>query len=170
MRTTTRVAAVAAAQLAIVAVAVAPRLSAHLVGEEYLLEVAGADPHDPFRGAYAALDYPGLRLHGEQVPDGPAYLPLRPSDGVWVSGAPVRERPTEGPYLACEGDGWDLDCGIGSWFAGDDEADRVGRALTTASGVATVRIDGRGNAVLVDVRTSAVGGPGPLSSPRPPRG
>ncbi len=153
MRTTTRVAAVAVAQLALVALAVAPRLSAHVVGDEYLLEVAGADPHDPFRGAYAALDYPGLALHGSRVPRGRAYLPLRPDDGLWVSGPPVVERPAEGPYLTCEGDGWDLDCGIGSWFATDEEADRVGRALTSRSGVATVRVDGRGNAVLVDVRT-----------------
>lgn len=153
MRTTTRIAAVAVAQVALVAVAVAPRLSAYAVGEEYLLEVAGADPHDPFRGAYAALDYPGLRMRGERVPQGRAYLPLRLADGLWVSGPPVVERPGDGPYLACEGDGWDLDCGIGSWFATDEEADRVGRALTAGSGVATVRVDGRGHAVLVDVRT-----------------
>ncbi len=58
---TGRVAVASLIQLALVPLAVAGPLSARLTGEEYLLEVAPVDPIDPFRGAYVALSYPGLR-------------------------------------------------------------------------------------------------------------
>ncbi len=57
-----KVGAVALVQLALVGVAVAPRLSARLTGDEYRLRVAPVDPIDPFRGAYVDLDYPDLDL------------------------------------------------------------------------------------------------------------
>ena len=57
-----KVTVVALVQLALVGVAVAPRLSARLTGDEYLLRVAPVDPIDPFRGAYVDLDYPDLHL------------------------------------------------------------------------------------------------------------
>ncbi len=62
----------------------------------------------------------------------------------------VTERPDEGPYLACEG-GWRLSCGVESWFTSDDEARRLEDALAAGTGIATVRIDSRGHAVLIDV-------------------
>jgi uncharacterized membrane-anchored protein len=62
----------------------------------------------------------------------------------------VTERPDDGPYLACEG-GWRLSCGIESWFTSDDEARRLEAALAAGTGTATVRIDSRGHAVLVDL-------------------
>ncbi|WP_298752022.1 GDYXXLXY domain-containing protein [uncultured Nocardioides sp.] len=150
-RTPVRLAVVALAQLLLVGVAVAPRLSAWATGEEYLLEVTGYDPHDPFRGAYASLAYPGLPS-GRRVPDGAAYLPLVRDGEVWVADRVLTERPAEGPYLACEGDGWGLDCGIGSWFAHDEEALAVEDALRSGSGMAVVRVDSRGHAALVDLR------------------
>lgn len=152
MRTSTRLAVVAAAQLGIVALAVAPRLSAYATGEEYLLTVAGLDPHDPFRGAYTQLDYPDLDLHPDRQVDGDVFLPLEQlPDGTWGSTGPVTERPDDGPYLACEG-GWRLSCGIESWFTSDGEAWELEEALAAGPGTATVRIDSRGHAVLVDLQ------------------
>lgn len=149
--TPTRIAVVALTQLLLVGVAVAPRLSAWATGEEYLLEVAGFDPHDPFRGAYAQLDYPGLPS-GRRVPDGTAYLPLQRDGEVWVARRVLTERPDDGPYLTCEGDGWDLHCGIESWFAHDQEALAVEDALRSSTGVAVIKVDSRGHAALVDLR------------------
>lgn len=154
-----RVALLALAQLAIVALAVAPRLSAYATGEDYLLRVGGLDPHDPFRGAYTQLDYPDLELDppagrdGEDWDDleGTVFLVLaQQPDGTWASTDLVTERPEEGPYLACEG-GWRLSCGIESWFSADDEALRLEDALREDTGLATVRIDSRGHAALVAI-------------------
>src|SRR4029078_7535393 len=57
-----KVTVVALVQLVLLAVAVAPRVSPRLTGDEYLLRVAPVDPIDPFRGAYVDLDYPDLDL------------------------------------------------------------------------------------------------------------
>lgn len=149
--TPARLIVIALGQLLLVGVAVGPRLSAWATGEEYHLEVTGYDPHDPFRGAYASLAYPGLPS-GDEVPDGPAYLPLERGGEVWVATRVLTARPAEGPYLACEGDGWGLDCGIESWFAHDEEALAVEDALRRGSGVAVVKVDSRGHAALVDLR------------------
>lgn len=151
--TTARIALLASAQLALVALAVAPRLSAYATGDEYRLQVAGLDPHDPFRGAYTELSYPTLDLEpGRRAPEeGTVFLVLEQlEDGTWGSSALVTERPDVGPYLACES-GWRLSCGIESWFSADDEALRLEQALASGSGVATVRIDSRGHAVLVQL-------------------
>ncbi|MBB6628637.1 GDYXXLXY domain-containing protein [Nocardioides sp. KIGAM211] len=154
----TTVAVVAAVQLALVGVAVAPRLSAYTTGEEYRVAVAAVDPVDPFRGAYVDLAYPGVqparhpRREGWQPPaPGTVYLPLRQEGAVWVADGYERSRPGHPPYLTCESDGWDVDCGIGSWFADQDEAARLGERLSAHGGTATVRVDGRGHAVLVAV-------------------
>ena len=63
-----KVGAVALVQLALVGVAVAPRLSARLTGDEYRLRVAPVDPIDPFRGAYVDLDYPDLQTSTTRSP------------------------------------------------------------------------------------------------------
>jgi uncharacterized membrane-anchored protein len=150
-RTRARVALVAAIQLGLVAVAVAPRLSAYATGEEHLLQVAGLDPIDPFRGAYTQLDYPDLPLETRRPVEGDVFLLLEQlPDGTWGSTAMVTDRPDAGPYLACEG-GWRLSCGIESWFTSDNEARRLEQALAAGTGIATVRIDSRGHAVLVDI-------------------
>ena len=149
-RTPTRIALVAVVQLVLVGVAVAPRLSAYATGEEYLLQVAGLDPIDPFRGAYTQLDYPDLQLETRRTVEGEVFLPLeQQEDGTWRSIAVVTERPDDEPYMACEG-GWRLSCGIESWFT-SDEARRLEAALAAGTGTATVRIDSRGHAVLVDL-------------------
>ena len=90
--TLTRVALVAVAQLVLVGVAVAPRLSAHMVGQEYRFRVAALDPVDPFRGAYVAVDYPGLRLHDGPSRPGTVFLPLRQDGGLWVADTVVSHR------------------------------------------------------------------------------
>ena len=159
-RTATLTAAVAVTQLALVGVAVAPQLSARVRGDSYLLEVAPLDPIDPFRGAYVALHYPGLQqdawvdgTSGRQIDDGERgdlFVTLRQDGEVWVADEWTRQRP-EGPYLACDDRTWQVRCGIESWFLPQDEAAAMERELADGA-YAEVRIDGRGNAAVVDVR------------------
>ncbi len=146
------------AQFALVPLAVAEPLSARLTGTDYLLEVAPADPIDPFRGAYVALTYPDLAreddlANRESVGD-VAYVPLVRSGDVWVGRPPLSEAPDSGPFLRCKDDHWRLRCGIESWFPPQDEAYDVEQAVLRGRAVATVRVDSRGNAALirVDVR------------------
>jgi uncharacterized membrane-anchored protein len=146
------VAVVAALQPVIVGVAVAPRLSAYARGEEYRLRVAPVDPIDPFRGAYVDLSYPDLRpADGSALPvDGTTFVPLVRDGDFWVAGGYETDRPAEGPYLRCDSDGWTLSCGIESWFTDQDDARRLEAAVADGA-VATVRVDDRGNAVIVDL-------------------
>lgn len=144
------VAGVAVAQLALVAVGVAPQLSARTTGETYRFAVAPVDPIDPFRGAYVDLRYPDLEPgdkvridHGEDV-----YVTLDERDGLMQATGWRTARPESGPYLACRF-GWPLRCGIESWFADQDEALRLEQALADDGAVAEVRIDSRGNAAIV---------------------
>ena len=155
--------AIALSQLALAGVAVAPQLSARLTGDSYLIAVAPLDPIDPFRGAYVALDYPDLRHDGSQSfvdpglgalddgEEGAVYITLEEEDGVWVADGWVRERPDERPYLACDDRSWQIRCGIESLFLPQDTA-RETEDLLRDGAVAEVRIDGRGNAAVVDVR------------------
>jgi uncharacterized membrane-anchored protein len=163
MKRTLTTGIIAVSQLALVGLAVAPQLSARLTGETYLLRVAPVDPIDPFRGAYVALDYPDLHhddpqssgLTGpgalEDGESGDLYVTLVEQDGAWSADEWSRERPDEGPYLACDDRSWQVRCGIESWFLPQDEAQRVEDLLRDGA-VAEVRIDGRGNAAVVDVR------------------
>jgi uncharacterized membrane-anchored protein len=148
------VAVVAALQLVLVGVAVAPRLSAYVRGEEYRMRVAPVDPIDPFRGAYVALSYPDLRPAegrvGAPPEDGTTFVPLERDGDYWVAAGYQVDRPDEGPYLACDTDGWDLSCGIESWFASQADARHLEAAVVKGA-VATVRVDDRGNAVIVDL-------------------
>ena len=152
MTRTLRVAIACALQLGLVGVAVAPSLSARVTGEEYLLEVAPVDPIDPFRGAYVTLDYPGLaRQDSGPTADGTVFVPLEPVAGseLWRGGTPRRQRPESGPYLRCEAD-WRLRCGIESFFASQQTAQRLERELVDGA-VARIRVDGRGNAAVVGI-------------------
>ncbi len=156
LRAVRRVAVVALVQLALVLLVLWPRVSAHVVGEEYRLRVAAYDPIDPFRGAYVDLDYPDLgtpragQQSGRDIPGhGSVYVPLVEDGDVWRGAGWSTARPGAGPYLSCAADGWRIRCGIESWFADQDEARIVGERLGRAGGVATVRVDGRGHAVLV---------------------
>jgi uncharacterized membrane-anchored protein len=112
MKRTLTTTVVAVSQLALVAVAVAPQLSARLAGDTYLVRVALVDPVDPFRGAYVALDYPDLRHDSSQSfvdsglgamddgDSGDVYLTLVEEEGVWMADGWSRTRPDDGPYLA----------------------------------------------------------------------
>lgn len=163
MNRTVTTGVIAVSQLVLVAVGVAPQLSARLTGDSYLVRVAPVDPIDPFRGAYVALDYPDLR-HDESrsfvepglgaLDDGESgdlYITLVERDGVWTASEWSRERPGDGPYLACDDRSWQIRCGIESWFLPQDEA-RETEDLLRDGAVAELRIDGRGNAAVVDVR------------------
>lgn len=163
MNRTVTTGVIAVSQLVLVALGVAPQLSAHLAGDSYLVRVAPVDPIDPFRGAYVALDYPDLRHDDSQsfvepglgaLDDGESgdlYVTLVEEDGVWTASGWSRERPADGPYLACDDRSWQIRCGIESWFLPQDEA-RETEDLLRDGAVAELRIDGRGNAVVVDVR------------------
>ena len=160
---TARVVAVTLVQLALVPVAVADRLAPRLTGEEYLLEVAPVDPIDPFRGAYVALDYPGLpdRVKpGERDGDGrgTVYVPLVASGDLWTGLAAVKERPQDGPFLRCADEQWRLRCGIDSWFLPQEDAVAVEQAVSEGGAVARVRIDSEGRAALVAVEVRDAGG------------
>ena len=150
-----KVTVVALVQLALVGVAVAPRLSARLTGDEYLLRVAPVDPIDPFRGAYVDLDYPDLDLDRETPGDaGTVYITLEQDGDVWVASAHTRERPSGTPYLTCDDRDWRLRCGIESLFLPQDEAASMQADLGDGSMVAVVKVDGRGNAALVRVESA----------------
>ncbi len=150
-----RVTVVALVQLALGGVAVAPRRSARLTGDEYLLRVAPVDPIDPFRGAYVDLDYPDLDLDRETPGDeGTVYVTLERDGEVWVAGAHTRERPSDTPYLTCDDRDWRLRCGIESLFLPQDEAASMQADLGDGSMVAVVKVDGRGNAALMRVESA----------------
>jgi len=151
------VAGVVVALLGLVALVVAPRLSAVLTGEEYAVRVAPLDPIDPFRGAYVQLDYPDLRLDRDLPgPDedgsSDVFVPLvdEDGDGVWAGGAATRERP-EAPYLRCTDRSYDVDCGIESFFADQDEALRLEEGLRSGTATAVLKVDDDGNAVVASV-------------------
>lgn len=156
-------AVVAVAQLALVGVGVAPQLSARLTGDPYLMTVVPLDPIDPFRGAYVALGYPDLRHDDSQSfgepglgaledgEQGDVYLTLVQQGDVWVAGEWSRDRPEDGPYLACDDRSWQIRCGIESFFLPEDEAAAT-EDLLREGAIAEVRVDGRGNAAVVDVR------------------
>lgn len=166
MKRALTIGAVAVAQLALVGVGVAPQLSARATGETYLLKVAPLDPIDPFRGAYVALDYPDLQApdtNGDDVIEpglgqlddeerGDAYVVLKQKGDVWVGDHWQRERPEEGPYIACNDRDWWLRCGIESFFLPQDKALEMEEALMEKGAYAEIRIDSRGNAAVVDVR------------------
>jgi len=163
MNRTVTTGVIAVSQLVLVGVGVAPQLSARLAGDTYVVRVAPVDPIDPFRGAYVALDYPDLRHDDPQsfvdqglgaLDDGESgdlYIALVERDGVWTASEWSRERPGDGPYLACDDRSWQIRCGIESWFLPQDEA-RETEELLRGGAVAELRIDGRGNAAVVDVR------------------
>ncbi len=156
MRTPLRITLVVLAQLLLVGLAVLPQLSARATGEEYLFRVQPVDPIDPFRGAYVALGYPDLDPRGDRADDsereaGTVYLNLVEDDGVWRTDEIATERPDEGPYLRCHDTGWSLDCGIDSYFLPQDKAAAFEKLVDAGDAVARVRIDGRGNAALIDV-------------------
>lgn len=160
-----RLALVVIVQLALVAIGVAPQLSARAAGEEYRMRVAPVDPIDPFRGAYVTLDYPDLSYEDETFSaegglgvlddgqSGPVYVSLTEKDGLMQATEFSRSRPETGPYLACDDSNWQIRCGIESWFASQSEAREIGRELAEDGGVAVVRIDSRGHAAIVDLET-----------------
>jgi uncharacterized membrane-anchored protein len=156
-----KLAAVAATQLALVGVAVAPQLSARLTGEEYRLRVQPVDPIDPFRGAYVDLGYPDLQPRdefeanelGDPGEGGRLYITLEREGEVWRASGYSRTRPDDQPYLACDDRDFRIRCGIESWFLPQDEAAQMQDRLAGGDLVAVVTVDGRGNAALVRVET-----------------
>ena len=148
------VAGVAAVQLALTGVAVAPQLSARVTGEKLLVRVAPVDPIDPFRGAYVDLDYPDLAAPEKRLgrPAGDLYVTLAEKDGVWVGTDWTRERPDDGTYIACRDNGWHLTCGIESLFTSQRRAKELENDLMRGGAIAEIRVDSRGNAAVLDIK------------------
>ncbi|WP_392544774.1 GDYXXLXY domain-containing protein [Oryzobacter telluris] len=153
-----------AVQLLLVLVAVWSPLAARVTGEEVRLEVAPVDPMDPFRGAYVDLTYPDLpgqpvvnreltdaEITAAEQARGEAWVPLTRQGDLWVGGPVQRTRPAEGLYLRCDDSDWRLECGIESWFLPQDRALALEDAVRAGTAVATIKVDGRGNAALVAV-------------------
>ena len=147
-------------QLLLVGLAVLPQLSARTAGDEIRLRVQPVDPIDPFRGAYVTLDYPDLRRNDSSSGDGGAgsmedgekgavYVSLARSGDVWEATGWSRSRPSKGRYLSCNDRGWQIRCGIESYFLPQDEASRVQDEVRDGKLVAVVKVDGRGNAAIV---------------------
>jgi uncharacterized membrane-anchored protein len=148
------------AQLALVALAVLPQLSARAAGDEIRLRVEPVDPIDPFRGAYVTLGYPDLRRNDaessaggngsmEDGEKGAVYVSLTRRGDVWAATGWSRERPSDGRYLRCDDHGWQVRCGIESYFLPQDEAASVQDDVRDGKLVAVVKVDGRGNAAIV---------------------
>lgn len=155
-----RIGAMILAGLALVTLGVFPQLSARFGGDEYQLRVAPLDPIEPFRGAYVALTYPDLNLQpsadtlsADGVNRGTFYIPLKANGEVWIGGTATLDRPDHGPYITCSNREVVPSCGIESWFLPQDKASELEAAVRDGTAIAVVRIDGRGNAVLIDVRT-----------------
>jgi uncharacterized membrane-anchored protein len=137
-----------AVQVVLVLLVVSPRLLPTINGTEYRIAVEPVDPIDPFRGAYVDLSY-GRSFFSYGSPDGRLHVPLLRRGGLWVAGRPQQARPERKPFLRCERNDGELDCGIGSFFASQREAKRLERELAGGGAVARVRIDGAGRAALV---------------------
>jgi len=145
-------------QLLVVGAAVAAPISARLTGQEVRLRVATIPDERAFRGSYAGLTYPDLPAQrgGDEMaartPVGDtAFVTLRRSGDVWVSGVVSSSRPRSGPYLACADQGWQIQCGIERWYVPGGAASPLATALRDGTAVATVKVDSRGHAALVAV-------------------
>lgn len=149
-------------QLLLVGVAVAPQLSARFLGDEISVRVEPLDPIDPFRGAYVTLGYPDLRHDDSESAEGglgdmrddeegEVFVSLVERDGLWVAEDFTRERPDAGTYLKCDDRGWQIRCGIESFFVAQDKARELEDALRDGDMVARIKVDGRGNASVVAV-------------------
>ncbi len=153
MRAPSRTAALVAAvvvQVALVVVAVAPRLSARVLGDVYVVRVSPLDPIDPFRGAYVTLQYPGLAPESFiEGLEGDVFVPLVRDGDVWRGDGLRDDRPASGPYLRCRYGG-QLRCGIESLFLPQAKAKELERDLIDG-GLARIKVDSRGHAVVLDV-------------------
>jgi hypothetical protein len=148
------------AQLAIVVIAVAPQLSARALGSDVTLRVAGLDQVVDRRDAYVELAYPDLPSSDPGDVDfegvapgepGTVFVPLAGEGYVWVGGEPTRTRPGQGTYLRCDDSAGRVRCGIETLYLSVDGDPDLRDALGSGRALATVKVDGRGNAALVDV-------------------
>ena len=150
-------------QLVLVGLAVWPQLSARTTGDEVRLRVEPIDPIDPFRGAYATLGYPDLRRNDSESAEGgmgsmedgensgDVFVTLARKGDVWVASGWSRTRPESGRYLRCNDPDWQIRCGIESFFLPPAKALQAEEDHRDGGRVAVVKVDGRGNAAVVDL-------------------
>ena len=155
-----RLALVVIVQLALVAIGVAPQLSARADRRGVPHARGSGRPDRPVPRGIRHARLPRLTHDDtfsaggglgalEDGESGPVYVSLTEDDGLMRATEFSRSRPETGRYLACDDRNWQIRCGIESWFASQSEARRLGRVLAEDGGVAVVRIDSRGNAALV---------------------
>ena len=142
-----KVGAVALVQLALVGVAVAPRLSARLTGDEYRLRVAARSTRSTRSGAPTSTSTTrtwadGGRREATPTTRGTRLRHARAGRrGLERPSGYSRERPSAMPYLACDDRDWQVRCGIESLFLPQDEA--AAMEADVASGVDGRRGEGR---------------------------
>lgn len=138
------------AQVALLAWVSWPRLSPRLSGAQYSVFVRAYDPIDPFRGHYAELNY------GDQPNEyglhGTVWVPLRQGHKLWAAEPPVRRRPSGTPAMRCDADGYQVRCGIESFFASAARASSLEDSLHGRGAIAQIKIDGDGRAAIVGLQ------------------
>ena len=80
-------------------------------------------------------------------------MTLAESGGVWRATGWTRERPGSGRFLRCDDRDWQIRCGIESYFLPQDEAAATEEEIGDGGLVAVVKVDGRGNAAVVDLQS-----------------
>ena len=87
---------------------------------------------------------------------GTVYATLVEPDGV-LGRRGVHPRPPRGRALpGLRRPGLGIRCGIESWFASQEDAQRLEGAVADGA-VATIKIDSRGNAAIVELRPTTSG-------------
>jgi uncharacterized membrane-anchored protein len=106
-------------------------------GDKVTLRTVPVDPVDLFRGQYVALRYTISNVNvpaGAQVGD-TVYVPLSEHDGYWDGSFGYAEPPLGGEFIRgvirYAGDGSaDVEYGIETYYADEDEARELGEAGT----------------------------------------
>ncbi len=162
---TAKLVGVVLVSLVLVAVAVFPQLTARLTGDEIQLRVSPFDPIEPWRGAYVDLAYPDIQQvntdgsvtdpfdggDGANDGGGDVFVTLTQDGNVWKAESFSRTRPEAGVYLSCNDSDFRIRCGVESLFLPQDSAKAMEDAVREGTAIATVRVDSRGNAALIDV-------------------
>lgn len=119
-------------------------------GKEVTLRTVPVDPLDPFRGQYVTLRYEVSRV---QAPEGArrgedVYVPLHEQNRDWIGSLGYSEPPADGEFIRgtvryTDGDSAEVEYGIETYYADEDEARRLGYARSLR---VTVVLDDDGRA------------------------
>jgi uncharacterized membrane-anchored protein len=104
-------------------------------GDQVTLRTVPVDPIDPFRGQYVALRYDISTVHVRQrieIGD-TVYVPLHEQAGYWSGSLGFPAPPPAGTFIRgtvryTDGAAADVEYGIETYYADEDEASRLGTA------------------------------------------